>query len=129
MSSEDEAVDLSEKEDNGLDEDRPNPPGLPSGTPALRTPIAELTGHSNAVVAADWILGGDQIISASWDRTASVWDVTTGEMLHSLVGNAVKHSIILSDQSGYNDLKFDLKYLSCIKDFFHLTVFIFLYRP
>ena len=83
-------MDLSEKEDNGNggpDEERPYPPGLPQGTPTLRTPICELKGgHSSAVVAADWILGSDQVISASWDRTACVWDVNTGEMLHSLVG-------------------------------------------
>jgi len=91
LPSEDEAVDLSEKEDNGNggpDEERPYPPGLPQGTPTLRTPICELKGgHSSAVVAADWILGSDQVISASWDRTACVWDVNTGEMLHSLVGH------------------------------------------
>ena len=84
-----EDEDQSDKEDNLLDEDRlaDRPSGLPLGTPTLRTPILELVGHSNVVVAADWILGGDQIISASWDRTASVWDVNTGEMLHSLVGH------------------------------------------
>ena len=53
----------------------------------LRTPICELIGHSNAVVSADWFLGGDQAVTASWDRTANIWDVNTGELLHSLVGN------------------------------------------
>jgi len=83
LSSEDE-VELSEKEDNLGDEDT-MPFG--SGAATLRTPICELNGHSNAVVSADWFLGGDQAITASWDRTANIWDVNTGELLHSLVGH------------------------------------------
>lgn len=29
---------------------------------------------------------GDQIVTASWDRTANVYDAATGELLQSLVG-------------------------------------------
>lgn len=52
----------------------------------LRTPVRELIGHSNAVISADWLAGGDQAVTASWDRTANIWDVATGELLHALVG-------------------------------------------
>ncbi len=84
MSSEEE-VETSEKEDNlgPTDEDYALPLG-PWAT--LRTPVCELVGHTNAVIAADWIAGGDQAVTASWDRTANIWDVTTGELLHQLVG-------------------------------------------
>lgn len=85
-------MELSEKEDNLGDEDT-MPFG--SGAATLRTPICELNGHSNAVVSADWFLGGDQAITASWDRTANIWDVNTGELLHSLVGNKFVFIILI----------------------------------
>jgi len=87
LSSEEE-VDTSEREDNlgPPDDDYALPLG-PWAT--LRTPVCELVGHQNAVVAVDWIVGGDQVVTASWDRTAGLWDVNTGEMLHSLVGNYI----------------------------------------
>lgn len=47
----------------------------------LRTPLCEFSGHSSVVVAADWLPGCDQIITASWDRTAILWDVETKEPL------------------------------------------------
>ncbi|KAK3925487.1 WD repeat-containing protein 37 [Frankliniella fusca] len=59
---------------------------LMDGSPCLRTPVRELVGHSNAVMAADWLPNADQVITASWDRTASLYDVETGELLHSLTG-------------------------------------------
>lgn len=57
----------------------------------LRTPLAEYGGgaggHSSVVIAADWLPGGDQIITASWDRTAILWDVETREALQPLAGH------------------------------------------
>lgn len=38
-------------------------------------------------MAADWVPSGDQIITASWDRTASLYDVETGELVQSLGGH------------------------------------------
>jgi len=43
-------------------------------------------GHNGPVMASDWLLGGDQIITASWDRTANLYDVETSELLNSLTG-------------------------------------------
>lgn len=57
------------------------------GAPMLRTPVGELLGHAAAVVAADWLPGGDQAITAAWDRAANLYDVETRELLHSLVGH------------------------------------------
>lgn len=52
----------------------------------LRTPLTELTGHIGVVVAADWLTGGDHVITASWDRTANLYDVETGDCLQILTG-------------------------------------------
>lgn len=53
----------------------------------LRTPLTELGGHSGVVVAADWLTGGDHVITASWDRTANLYDVETGDCLQILMGH------------------------------------------
>ncbi|XP_023940397.1 WD repeat-containing protein 37 [Bicyclus anynana] len=53
----------------------------------LRTPLSELSGHSGVVVAADWLTGGDHVITASWDRTANLYDVETGDCLQILTGH------------------------------------------
>jgi len=46
-----------------------------------------LTGHQGVVVSADWLTGGEQVVTASWDRTASLYDVSTQTLLHSLAGH------------------------------------------
>ncbi|CAH0400480.1 unnamed protein product [Chilo suppressalis] len=53
----------------------------------LRTPLTELLGHQGVVVAADWLPGGDHVITASWDRTANLYDVETGDCLQVLTGH------------------------------------------
>ncbi len=58
----------------------------------LRTPLQEFNGHSSVVVAADWILtaGNEnptQIITASWDRTAILWDIETKAIIQTLTGH------------------------------------------
>lgn len=57
--------------------------------PPLRTPLVELTGHTNVVMSADWLAGGEQAVTASWDRTASLYDVETGEMVQTLSGECL----------------------------------------
>ncbi|CAF4768188.1 WD repeat-containing protein 37 [Pieris napi] len=53
----------------------------------LRTPLSELMGHQGVVVAADWLTGGEHVITASWDRTANLYDVETGDCLQILTGH------------------------------------------
>ncbi|KAF4518979.1 hypothetical protein B566_EDAN007767 [Ephemera danica] len=55
--------------------------------PSLRTPRCELRGHSGVVIAADWLPGGDQAITASWDRSACLYDANTGDLLQALTGH------------------------------------------
>lgn len=44
-------------------------------------------GHTSVVIAADWLPGGDQAITAAWDRTANLYDAHTGELLSQLIGH------------------------------------------
>jgi len=53
----------------------------------ISTPLVVLSGHMGVVVSADWLAGGEQIVTASWDRTANLWDVGSQTLLHSLVGH------------------------------------------
>lgn len=55
--------------------------------PTLRTPVRELLGHTGVVMAADWLPGGEQLVTASWDRTANLYDAETGEIIHTLCGH------------------------------------------
>ena len=53
----------------------------------LRTPLRALSGHNGVVIAADWLPGGDQAVTAGWDRMANLWDTQTGQLLHQLTGH------------------------------------------
>jgi WD40 repeat protein len=55
--------------------------------PILRTPIKELVGHTGVIMAADWLFGAEQIVTASWDRTANLYDAESGEIVHTLCGH------------------------------------------
>jgi len=52
----------------------------------LRTPLKELTGHNSVVISADWLCAGDQVVTASWDRTAILFDAETGDCVTVLTG-------------------------------------------
>ena len=52
----------------------------------VRQPLVELLGHTGTVIAADWLVGGTQVVSASWDRTANIYDADTGAVVNSLTG-------------------------------------------
>ena len=49
--------------------------------------LVVLTGHAGVVVSADWLSGGDQCVTASWDRTAALWDVGSQTMIQTLTGH------------------------------------------
>lgn len=52
-------------------------------------------------MASDWLPGGDQIITASWDRTANLYDVETSDLLNSLTGKLFLKHILLMTQYLY----------------------------
>uniref|UniRef100_A0A5S6QK36 WD repeat-containing protein 37 n=1 Tax=Trichuris muris TaxID=70415 RepID=A0A5S6QK36_TRIMR len=76
-SSEDEK--FSDKEENVLDEN--------DNYVIIRTPQLRLTGHTAPVVAADWLWTQNRIVTASWDRTAIVFDSERGEIVNILSGH------------------------------------------
>ncbi|GAB6022999.1 hypothetical protein CHUAL_007091 [Chamberlinius hualienensis] len=78
-SSEDEPSEKEEKSHEDIEHQS-------EGT-TLRTPLIEFHGHTGVVIAADWLCAGDQVITASWDRTANLYDVQTGELLNNLPGH------------------------------------------
>lgn len=59
----------------------------PGQASVLRTPLRSLAGHSGVVIAGDWLVGGEQVLTAGWDRLACIWDVDTGELLQQLAGH------------------------------------------
>lgn len=49
--------------------------------------MRELLGHTDVVMAADWLPDAEQVVTASWDRTANLYDVETGDIIHTLYGH------------------------------------------
>ncbi|XP_057713659.1 WD repeat-containing protein 37-like [Corythoichthys intestinalis] len=77
---EDEA-DFSDKDDAEVEADGP------AECPSVRAPATTLRSHQGVVIAADWLVGGKQAVTASWDRAANLYDVETSELVHSLTGH------------------------------------------
>ncbi|OQV21512.1 WD repeat-containing protein 37 [Hypsibius exemplaris] len=57
------------------------------GKMLVNFPLMVLRSHTNTVTCADWITGGDQVITASSDRSAIVFDVETGDNLNTFAGH------------------------------------------
>ncbi|XP_017165426.1 WD repeat-containing protein 37 isoform X6 [Poecilia reticulata] len=74
-------VDSSDKDDVDGDAEGPN------DCPSVRVPTTTLRSHQGVVIAADWLVGGKQVVTASWDRAANLYDVETSELVHSLTGH------------------------------------------
>lgn len=64
----------------------------PSECPSVRVASTTLRSHQGVVIAADWLVGGKQVVTASWDRAANLYDVETSELVHSLTGRDSRHS-------------------------------------
>lgn len=50
----------------------------------IRSPIKRYEGHQDACIAAEWFPDGEFLATASWDRTANVYNVETGKILCNL---------------------------------------------
>lgn len=74
-------VECSDKDEPDADAD------ASSDCPTIRAPLTSLKSHQGVVIAADWLVGGKQAVTASWDRTANLYDVETSELVHSLTGH------------------------------------------
>lgn len=58
----------------------------PYEVPTVRGATAILKSHQGVVIAADWLVGGRQVVTASWDRAANLYEVETSELVHTLTG-------------------------------------------
>lgn len=77
----DEDQDSSDREEGEVDGEGP------SEVPTVRVATATLKSHQGVVIAADWLVGGRQVVTASWDRAANLYEVETSELVHSLTGH------------------------------------------
>ncbi|XP_011606085.1 WD repeat-containing protein 37-like isoform X3 [Takifugu rubripes] len=55
--------------------------------PTVRVATTTLKSHQGVVIAADWLVGGRQVVTASWDRAANLYEVETSELVHTLTGH------------------------------------------
>lgn len=65
----------------------------------IKQPLKELTGHTSTVISCDWLFGVDQCVTASWDRTANIYDIKTGELVVQLAGHDQELTHVCSHQS------------------------------
>uniref|UniRef100_A0A3P8PP29 WD repeat-containing protein 37 n=1 Tax=Astatotilapia calliptera TaxID=8154 RepID=A0A3P8PP29_ASTCA len=77
----DEDQDSSDREEGEVDGEGP------CEVPTVRVATATLKSHQGVVIAADWLVGGRQVVTASWDRAANLYEVETSELVHTLTGH------------------------------------------
>ncbi|XP_054607308.1 WD repeat-containing protein 37 isoform X3 [Nothobranchius furzeri] len=77
----DDDQDSSDREEGEVDGDGP------CEVPTIRVATATLKSHQGVVIAADWLVGGRQVVTASWDRAANLYEVETSELVHALTGH------------------------------------------
>uniref|UniRef100_A0A3Q4H3N9 WD repeat-containing protein 37 n=1 Tax=Neolamprologus brichardi TaxID=32507 RepID=A0A3Q4H3N9_NEOBR len=70
----DEDQDSSDREEGEVDGEGP------CEVPTVRVATATLKSHQGVVIAADWLVGGRQVVTASWDRAANLYEVETSEL-------------------------------------------------
>lgn len=62
----------------------------PSEFPTMQVPRVTLSGHLAVVIAADWLVEGRQVVTASWDLSANLHDVETSIVVQTLTGTCAR---------------------------------------
>ncbi|CAI8039990.1 WD repeat-containing protein 37 [Geodia barretti] len=75
----------SSGEERNLSDEDPTVDTPPVAT--VKQPVRVLTEHRAPVMACDWLADGHQLVTASWDHTAKLWDIESGQIIHSLEGH------------------------------------------
>ncbi|EYC25759.1 hypothetical protein Y032_0011g1370 [Ancylostoma ceylanicum] len=89
LSSDDDDDDKGAPESGAGESDAAPPPSTAEGVRVKNT-LMRLTGHTGVVIGCEWLAGGSQLITASWDRTANIYDVERGEVLNILSGHEME---------------------------------------
>uniref|UniRef100_A0A668AZD8 WD repeat-containing protein 37 n=1 Tax=Myripristis murdjan TaxID=586833 RepID=A0A668AZD8_9TELE len=76
-----DVIQISNREEGEVDGEGP------CEVPTVRVATATLKSHQGVVIAADWLVGGRQVVTASWDRAANLYEVETSELVHTLTGH------------------------------------------
>ena len=66
-----------------------------SSCPSTCTYGASVHTHTHTqtapVISCDWLPNAQQLVTASWDRSARLWDFEKGQMIHFLEGKLRPH--------------------------------------
>ncbi len=77
-----------------------NNPLVPWLVQQMPMPHKTLEGHGNAVYSGAFDRKGTKIVTASYDSTAKIWDVWTGQLIHTLQGHRDAVSSAVFDRKG-----------------------------
>lgn len=56
--------------------------------PYTEDPVITMQGHDAPVVSLATSIQSNCVLSASWDKTAKIWDISTGHVIVSLIGHS-----------------------------------------
>ena len=85
-----------------------------SDSPNFGKALQALEGHTSAILATAFSPDGKKIVTASFDETARIWNVASGEELHRLQGNPNERRVLIvnRDFRGEGGTSLDLPQIS-----------------